>query len=247
MNPTLAPTAPPPRPRVRRRLARFVTGLVAGACLVLIGWAGYGAVAWYRFGDEATAAASDPLLDALMPRVDVAERHEIVVNAPADVTYAAARDLELSRSPIIRLILAARTLPSRLGGEPEPTAHPVGIVDETLALGWGVLTETPGRLIVMGAVTKPWEGVVTFHAVPPQEFPRFHQPGFAKIIWTLEADPLGPSRSIARTRTRVVTTDPESRRLFRRYWAVFSPGIVLIRHEGLRLVKADAERRAALR
>jgi len=101
----------------------------------------------------------------------------------------------------------------------------------TLALGWGVLAETPGRLIVMGAVTKPWERVVTFHAVPPQEFPRFHQPGFAKIIWTLEADPLGPSRSIARTRTRVVTTDPESRRLFRRYWAVFSPGLVPIRCE----------------
>ena len=120
-------------------------------------------------------------------------------------------------------------------------------MDETLAIGWGVLAETPGRLIVMGAVTKPWEPIVTFHAIAPQEFSRFHQPGFAKIIWTLEAVPLGPSRSVARTETRVVTTDSGSRRLFRRYWAVFSPGILLIRYEGLRLVKADAERRAASR
>ena len=209
------------------------------------GWAGYSAATWYRFGDAPGAAKPDPLLDALMPQVDVDERHEIVVDAPADVTFAAARDLELDRSPVIRLIFAARTLPSTLGGETGPTRHPVGIVDETLALGWGILAETPGRVIAVGAVTKPWEPVVTFHALPPQEFPRFSQPGFAKIVWTLEAEPLGPSRSIARTETRVITTDPASRRLFRRYWALFSPGILLIRYEGLRLVKADAERRAA--
>ena len=46
-----------------------------------------------------------------------------------------------------------------------------------------------------------------------------------------------------RTETRVHTTDARSRRLFRRYWAVFSPGILLIRRASLKLVKAEAERR----
>ena len=50
--------------------------------------------------------------------------------------------------------------------------------------------------------------------------------------------------AILRTETRVVTTDPESRERFRRYWSVFSPGIVLIRYEVLRMVKAEAERGA---
>jgi hypothetical protein len=42
----------------------------------------------------------------------------------------------------------------------------------------------------------------------------------------------------------VVTTDAQSRRRFRRYWSVVSPGILLIRHETLRLVRREAERHA---
>ena len=45
------------------------------------------------------------------------------------------------------------------------------------------------------------------------------------------------------TETRVATTDKYARERFRRYWAVVSPGVRLIRVEGLRVVRADAERR----
>jgi cation transport ATPase len=50
--------------------------------------------------------------------------------------------------------------------------------------------------------------------------------------------------SLARTETRVIATDPAARRKFRRYWSIFSPGVVLIRRVALRLTKLDAERRA---
>ena len=43
------------------------------------------------------------------------------------------------------------------------------------------------------------------------------------------------------TETRVLTTDAASRRKFRRYWFVFSPGIRLIRHAALNLAKRDLE------
>jgi hypothetical protein len=39
-----------------------------------------------------------------------------------------------------------------------------------------------------------------------------------------------------------MATDAEARARFRRYWAVTSPGILLIRKLALRLLKADAER-----
>jgi len=45
----------------------------------------------------------------------------------------------------------------------------------------------------------------------------------------------------------VMATDPAARRKFRRYWSIFSPGIVLIRRVALRLTKLDAERRASER
>lgn len=54
---------------------------------------------------------------------------------------------------------------------------------------------------------------------------------------------LAPTHSIVRSETRATTTDESARKRFRRYWAVFSPGIFLIRSEGLRLVRAEAERR----
>src|SRR5947208_6990648 len=83
------------------------------------------------------------------------------------------------------------------------------------ALGWGVLAEVPGREIVIGAVTQPWMANVVFHALPPAEFAAFDEPEYAKIVWTLRADPIAAGESLFRTETRVNTTDPEARRKFR--------------------------------
>jgi hypothetical protein len=68
-----------------------------------------------------------------------------------------------------------------------------------------------------------------------------------KIIWSLRADPLGPDDSMFRTETRAVATDDFARLKFRRYWALVSPGVALIRHASLGPVKAEAERRTRLR
>jgi hypothetical protein len=99
----------------------------------------------------------------------------------------------------------------------------------------------------MGAVTQPWRQEVHFHGLPAEEFVAFCEPGYAKIAWTIEVEPAGLSSSVFSTETRVVTTDPVSRERFRRYWALLSPGILIIRYETLRLVRVEAERRSARR
>jgi hypothetical protein len=71
----------------------------------------------------------------------------------------------------------------------------------------------------MGAVTQPWRQNVRFHGLLPADFIAFREPGYAKIAWTIEVEPTGPSSSVFSTETRVVTTDPISRERFRRYWA----------------------------
>jgi hypothetical protein len=73
-------------------------------------------------------------------------------------------------------------------------------------------------------------------------FVAFRERGYAKIAWAIAADSLGPDLVRLRTETRVATTDPDSRRNFRRYWSQFSPGIFLIRLELLRVVAQEAER-----
>ena len=49
----------------------------------------------------------------------------------------------------------------------------------------------------MGAVTQPWLGDVKFHALPPEEFAAFNEPGYVKIVWMLRVNPLGASDSEA--------------------------------------------------
>jgi hypothetical protein len=222
--------------------AALVAGGMAGAAALLE--LGYVAGTWYRYGRVTARAPADPLLDRFMPRYEVAERHEIEVAAPVDPTFAAARQVDLQRSRLVRAIFAGRELMMR--SRPPAARESQPLVDEVLALGWRVLAEEPGRELVLGAVTRPWEPDVTFRGLPPEEFAAFEQPGYTKIVWTLVAEPAGPGRSVCRTETRVVTTDAVSRERFRRYWAIMSPGIRLIRWAMLRVVKRDAERRVAL-
>lgn len=218
------------------RFAAASAAVAAGA------YGGYAAVTWYRYGRTPPPNASerDELLDQFMPVYEVVERHRMRVDASAAVTLAAAREQDLLNIPLVHAIFRAREIALR--SEPDRRPQPRGLLAATQALGWGVLADVPDREIVVGAVTRPWQANVTFHALPPNEFAAFAEPGFVKIIWTLRADPVDARTSIFSTETRAVATDPEARERFRRYWAFASPGITLIRKLSLRPLRAAAER-----
>jgi len=214
-------------------------GLATGA------YAGYVGVTWLRYGHPAPEGAddADPLLDRFMSVYEVAERHHIHIAAPADITFAAACEQDLMQSPLIRALFRTREL--ILGSAPDAASHPRGVLAFTKSLGWSVLAEVPGREVVMGTVTQPWNANVVFRSLNPDAFVAFNEPGYVKIAWTLRADPTGPNESVFRHETRVRTTDAIARAKFRRYWSFFSPGIKLIRWLVLEPLRRDAERRAA--
>jgi hypothetical protein len=228
---------------IKSRRFPVMRGVAAGAGLALGAYGVLAASAWHRYGHPSSSrpAERDDLLDCLMPEYDVVERHHIQVAAPAAVTLQAAKDQDLNDSLVVRAIFKAREVVLR--ASPDEHEHPRGLLAQMRSFGWGVLADVPDREIVMGAVTKPWETNVTFTALPPAEFATFSQPGFVKIAWTLRADPVGDRASIFRTETRAVATDPVARAAFRRYWALASPGIALIRRMSLQPVRRDAERR----
>ena len=217
----------------------------AGAAAFTAGWAGVGTLTWLRYGHRRPDLGHAGLIDTVMPEPEVDECHTVHVAAPAETTFAAAKALDLQASPVNAAVIALRTLPARLRGEEVRAEASKGLLAETEALGWGHLAEEPGREIVMGAVCQPWEGEVVFRPLPADEFAAFAEPGYAKIVWTLEVEPDGDAACTFRTRTRVATTDADARRRFRRYWSIFSPGILLIRLEALRLLRASAQHRAA--
>ena len=222
--------------RTRRMLAGAAAAALAAAT-------GYAATTWYRYGRPSSDGKRDALLDQFMPRFDVREYHESPVRAPAAVTYASAMALDFRRSGLISGIFRARQL--LMGGRSPTPALPGPFLDEMLALGWRVLADEPGRELVMGAVTQPWRADVVFRGIPPEEFASFDEPNYVKIAWTIGVTPGDGGWSIFRTETRAVATDPAARARFRPYWALVSPGIILIRREMLRLVRRDAERAPA--
>lgn len=222
-------------PSLLRRAGWLLAGAAAATA---VGWALWFGLAWVHYG-HAGPGSGGALVEQLMPDYEVAERHEITVAAPRALTYAAALDVDMERAPVVHAIFAGRRilLPH---GDTAASQLTIRLLE---SIGWARLAEAPGREVVFGAVTQPWQGDVRFEPLPAAAFLAFDRPGYVKIVWTLAVDSLGPARSRFRTETRVLATDATSRALFRRYWAALSPGIVLIRWQAIRLVRADAERR----
>jgi hypothetical protein len=224
---------------------RTVIKWTAGALGVAVAaYGAYVATAWARYGRAAPPNVDDvdALLDRFMPAYDIAERHHIRVAAPADITFAAACEQDLMALPVVRAIFRSREV--ILGSDPDTAARPRGILALTTSIGWGVLAQVPGREIVVGAVTQPWEANVVFRPLPPDEFAAFNQPNYVKIVWTLRADPVSATESVFRTETRAIAIDDAARTKFRRYWSFLSPGIIAIRWMALGPLRAEAERRA---
>lgn len=186
-------------------------------------------------------ASSARLIDEFIPRADRGDRHAILIHAPAELVFSLAWSYDLSSHPLVRAVFGLRRLVMR--GRAAPPRAPIGIVEETTGLGWVVLAHRPGREVVLGAATEPWKPDVVFRPVPRNEFAGFAEPGLVKIVWTLEATPLGPALTLFRTETRARATDPEARRKFSRYWLAVGLGIKLIRRLMVPAIRREAERR----
>jgi hypothetical protein len=222
-----------------RRIAAAV-GLAAGS------YAAFVATAWCRYGKairQLNGEDQDALLDQFIPMYEIVERHHVRVAAPADVTFETATEIDLQESSIVRGIFKTREWVMRSHAVSKPAAR--GFLSQMRAIGWSVLAEVPGREVVMGAVTQPCMADVVFRPLQLEAFVGFREPWYVKIVWALRADPLGNTESIFRTETRVVSTDPTARAKFRTYWALASPGIILIRWALLGPLKREAERRVA--
>jgi hypothetical protein len=215
----------------------------AGIGLAGASYAAYAGLTWSGYGlvHAPTADEADPLLDRFMPNYEIAERHHIHVGAPAGTTFAAASEMDLQESRIIRAIFKGREW--IMGSQPATKAGPRAFVAQMRTIGWGVLAEIPDREIVMGAVTQPWKADVVFRPLPPEEFAAFCEPDYVKIVWTLEAEAVTPGVTRFRTETRVKTTDEAARRKFGWYWLAFGLGIRLIRWSLLRELRRQSVRR----
>lgn len=121
----------------------------------------------------------------------------------------------------------------------------MGLMSEMRDLGWAVLVERPGELVVCGAACQPWLADVRFVPIPTDAFASYAEPDRAKIVWTLEAEALGPAITRFAQETRAGGTDAGAKHKFRRYWRWARFGIIGIRLLLLPAIRAEAQRRWA--
>jgi hypothetical protein len=183
------------------------------------------------------------LIERYIPRYDVRARYETVVRAPADVTLQTLRRLDLFQPWPVRVLFELRRLPTgRVDG---CVISAIRSVSELELIG-AVLDEVPGREIVLGVIGRFWDlRNPGYRTLRPSEFAAFADPGWAKAVVTLRAEPIDAGTTRLVTETRVVSTDPGSRWRFGLYWAAIERFSGIIRILWLRQMRAEAERATA--
>jgi hypothetical protein len=185
------------------------------------------------------------LIESAMPVFDAVIAEHAIVAAEPSTTFDAARTLDLLtvRTPLLVASMWFRTLPTRWAGRAAPPPPQLVVADGGLP-GWLVLGERPGREIAFGAVGKFWRPVIEWRDVPPTEFGSFAEPGWGKIAANFSVTPYGEESTLLTYECRTVTTDPDSRRRFLRYWRFIRPFVAHIMRATVCKIKTDAERSA---
>ena len=166
------------------------------------------------------------LLDEVLPRYDVHEVHQKLVPAPPDRTFRAVEAVTARELRAAAPLMALRRLPGLLRDRSsmrQPRTLP--ILEAFERGGFVRLREDPGREVVLGA------GGALLAAQPggrpdrrPGGVQGFCEPGYARVAFNLVVTPDGRSGSRVLTETRVVGTDAQGSRLFRRYWFLIRGG-----------------------
>ena len=183
------------------------------------------------------------MLDEILPRFEFQERHQIWLSAEPDAAYAALKAVTPREIRLFAPLMRIRMLPRRLKGKP-PEITPAPLLEQFAAQGFPVLAEQPGREIVLGGVGRFWtlsddEAVRTVQT--RADFVAFGQPGYAKAALSLTVSPEANGSRI-HTETRIVGTDAQGTRRFRRYWTVIRLPSGAIRRSWLNAIRRRAQR-----
>ena len=194
------------------------------------------------------------LLDEVMPRYDVVERHATAVRASPAVVYAAIREADLIAGPVTRPLLALRALPAAIPAvlrSPRDAllewrdrrARRGGRLADLESFGFRLVAERAPEELVIGALGRFWMPRSRLCAeVSAADFADGPPRGFALAGWNFMVTPRADGRTELRTETRVWCA-PDVRRRFGAYWLVIRPWSGLIRHAMLREIRLRAEQR----
>jgi hypothetical protein len=180
-------------------------------------------------------------LDDLVPMTDHVTRQSRWIAAPPSVVWEELHQARLTSLPVTLVLSGVRALPVLLTGKWR------GRLDRTFldVVPLPVLSSEPPSAVVFGGLLQAWRltGGERPPALDASGVRTWSEPGWVKVGMEFRLTPSIGGTELS-SETRVVATDPATRRRFARYWLVVRPGSSAIRWELLTAVALKAEARA---
>ena len=177
------------------------------------------------------------LLDAVMPEWHWCETYGTwLPDSPAEALEV-MKSIPPDEIRLLRTLIELRNLPGRLLGQPrfgKSISRSNPLFEQILNFGFCLLGETEASEVAFGLIDQSWK-VSGGRRAPVKdaiEFTAFSEPGFVKIGANLLARPSRQGAFVS-TQTRVLATDPRTRRVFGAYWLFIRPFSGLIRRSWL--------------
>jgi hypothetical protein len=191
-------------------------------------------------------------LDQYLPHFDAVLRHGAVIPASPDDAYAWLERFDFAQecAEVGRAVAEMRAVPrgvaavARQAERLPPRAR--FLLDDAVQNGFVLLTERPGRHVVLGAVGKLWQPRIELLQLDRDAFAAFHEAKYVKAVIGFLVVPYGEDRTLLKIESRFLATDPSARAHFRRSWHADEPFITfLMRRVVLALKKIAKEQRDA--
>ncbi len=184
-------------------------------------------------------------LDEVVPHPQYRMCHSRTVSAPPEAVWDELCQVTMSALPLGYALEGARLLPARLAGRKHRRLAGRTFWDVTPI---PVLFCERPRVVISAGLSQAWR---LLGGLPPPRLDAaalraWSQPGWIKVAMEFRLEPT-PAGTVLSTETRILATDPRTRRSFAVYWLLIRTSSAAIRCEVLRVVARRAESRRTSR
>jgi hypothetical protein len=181
-------------------------------------------------------------LDDVVPNPDYRIFHARAVAARPNVVWDELQRVTMSALPLGWTLETVRLLPARLAGRKHQPLAGRSFLDVTPI---PILFSQRPDIVVSAGLSQAWRllGGMTPPRLDAPTLRAWSQPGWIKAGMEFRLEPVRDG-TLLTTETRVLATDPATRRAFARYWFLIRSSSAAIRREVLRTVAHRAESHA---
>jgi hypothetical protein len=178
-------------------------------------------------------------LDDVIPDPHYRIRHSRTAAAPATAVWDQLHLVTMSALPLGHALEGLRLLPARLAGRNRQPLAGRSFLEVTPI---PVLYSEPPHLVISAGLSQAWRplGGPTPPDLDAAALRAWSEPGWIKAGMEFRLDPTSVGTRLS-TETRVLATDPGTRRAFAAYWLLIRVWSGAIRSELLRTVARRAE------